>query len=249
MTHALLALLIFFHLIFLLAIKFKDNSIVDIGWGLGFVLLDIALLANSAKVSIPQLCMSILILAWGLRLSGYIFWRKIGKPEDFRYAAWRKNWGKSFLWRSYLQIFMLQMVLLSIIALPLFLLAHGDYTLNTFTFTGSTLAIFGLSIEVAADWQMQNFKQSAKGGIMKEGLWRYSRHPNYFGEALFWWGIAIIAYLPTNYGLEIISPLIITILVRYISGVPMLEEKYKNNAEFQAYATKTSVFIPWLPKK
>ena len=96
---------------------------------------------------------------------------------------------------------------------------------------------------------MYIFKQSAKSGIMTCGLWRYSRHPNYFGEALFWWGIAIIAYLATNYYLAIISPLLITLLLRYISGVPMLEEKYKNNPEFQEYASKTSVFIPWLPKK
>jgi steroid 5-alpha reductase family enzyme len=249
MTHALLALLIFFHLMFLLAIKLKDNSIVDIGWGMGFVLLDIVLLANSTSLSVPQICASMLILAWGIRLSGYILWRKIGKAEDFRYAAWRSSWGKSFLWRSYLQIFILQMLLLIIIATPLFLLAYGDYTLNAFTFIGSTLAILGLALETLSDWQMHVFKQSAKGGIMKEGLWRYSRHPNYFGEALFWWGIAIIAYLPNNYALEVISPLIITILVRYISGVPMLEEKYKNNAEFKSYAAKTSVFIPWLPKK
>jgi steroid 5-alpha reductase family enzyme len=120
---------------------------------------------------------------------------------------------------------------------------------SIFTFLGSGLAILGLLIEVVSDWQMLVFKQSAKGGIMKDGLWRYSRHPNYFGEALFWWGIAIIAYLPTNYGLEVISPLIITILLRYISGVPMLEEKYKNNPAFQAYALKTSIFILLPPKK
>jgi steroid 5-alpha reductase family enzyme len=191
----------------------------------------------------------VLILTWGIRLSGYILWRKIGKPEDFRYAAWRKSWGKSFFWRSYLQIFMLQMILLAIIATPIFLLFNANYDVSIYTFIGSAIAICGLLIEIISDWQMLSFKKSAKGGIMQEGLWRYSRHPNYFGEALFWWGIAIIAYLPNNYGLEVISPLIITILVRYISGVPMLEEKYKNNAEFQNYAAKTSIFIPWPSKK
>lgn len=249
MIYSLLALVIFFHLVFLLAIKLKDNSIVDIAWGLGFVIIDVMLLATNKTFNISQVVASMLILIWGLRLSGYIFWRKIGKPEDFRYAAWRKSWGDNLILISYFRIFWLQMLFLIIIAEPLFLLSRNAHYSSLLVAIGVFISLAGLAIEIISDYQMFVFKKSANGGIMTAGLWRYSRHPNYFGEALFWWGIALIAYCPSNYGLELVSPLVITLLLRYVSGVPMLEEKYKNNAQFQAYASKTSIFIPCLPKK
>jgi steroid 5-alpha reductase family enzyme len=251
MVLAFINLLIFIHLLFLLAVKIKNNGIVDIGWGIGFIIIDISLLVSSTSYNWPQLIISSLIIFWALRLSLHILRRSIGKPEDFRYANWRKNWGKSVIWRSYLQVFLLQMVFLLVIAIPMFLVWGTQQNFSHINLIGCLIAFLGLAIESISDYQMFLFKQSIanKGLIMQSGLWRYSRHPNYFGEALFWWGIAFIAYAPGNHFLAFISPIVITILVRYISGVPMLEEKYKNNIEFDIYKSKTSPFILWFPKK
>jgi steroid 5-alpha reductase family enzyme len=247
MLFSLICLLIFFHLLFILALILKDNSIVDIGWGLGFVLIDLTLWYQSHQHTLPQLLITIFILLWGLRLSSYIFMRKIGKPEDFRYQQWRHSWGKYFVIRSYFQIFVLQMLLMLPIALPLFLVFNKSAEFNLFTILGLIIALVGLGIEAISDRQMALFKSEPNnhGKIIQSGLWKYSRHPNYFGEATFWWGIACITFPIANHFLWIISPLVITILVRYISGVPMLEKKYQSNPEFQAYAAKTSCFIPW----
>jgi steroid 5-alpha reductase family enzyme len=247
MLLTLVSLFIFFHLLFILALILKDNSIVDIGWGLGFVLIALTLWYQSHQHTLPQLLITILILLWGLRLSGYIFMRKLGKPEDFRYQQWRHSWGKYFVIRSYFQIFILQMLLMLMVALPLFLVFNQSAEFNLFSGLGLSIALLGLSIEVLSDRQMTLFKSDPNnhGKIIQSGLWHYSRHPNYFGEATFWWGIACITFPCAHHFLWLISPVAITVLVRYISGVPMLEKKYENNKEFQAYAAKTSCFIPW----
>jgi steroid 5-alpha reductase family enzyme len=201
--------------------------------------------------SVPQLIISALILLWGLRLSLYIFFRKRGKPEDFRYQQWRSQWGRYFVVRTWAHVFMLQMIFLFVIATPLFLSANQFASVSIYTLVGALIAISGLSIETISDWQMAQFKKQHKnhGKIIQSGLWRYSRHPNYFGEAVFWWGIAVIVYPFTQHLLWLMSPLLITLLVRYVSGVPMLEQKYKDNKEFQAYAARTSCFILWFNKK
>ncbi len=251
MLTPILLLIIYLHLIFLLAIRLKDNSIADIGWGFGFIIIDISLLLQQHTYQVPQLLASLLILIWGIRLSLYLWLRKRGQPEDFRYQQWRKRWGRFFFVRSYLQIYWLQMLLTCVIALPLFLLYHQQEAASIFTYLGALIAITGFVFESVSDYQLAQFKKNSahKGQLIESGLWRYSRHPNYFGEALFWWGISVICAPLTHNGLWLISPIVITVLVRYISGVPMLEQKYANNLSFQNYAAKTSCFIPWWPKK
>jgi steroid 5-alpha reductase family enzyme len=251
MLFAVLILLLFFHLLFVWALIARDNSIADIGWGLGFVLVDLTLWSQSNFHSLPQLIMSILIVIWGVRLSSYIFLRKWGKPEDFRYQQWRVSWGKYFIIRSYFQIFLLQMSLLLLIALPLFLVFNQAATPTVFTIIGASIALAGLVIEIISDWQMAQFKKNPlnHGKIIQTGLWNYSRHPNYFGEATFWWGIAGITFPIAHHFLWLISPLLITILVRYVSGVPLLEKKYQNHPDFPAYAAQTSCFILWFKRK
>ena len=248
---AIISVLIFFHLLFILALIVHDNSIADVGWGLGFVLIDVVLLFQEHSYSIPQLVVSGLILVWGLRLSSYIFLRKKGAPEDFRYKSWRKQWGNYFILRTWAQVFMLQMFFLLVIATPLFLAATTFLLPSIFTALGAIIALFGLTIETISDVQMIRFKKQLtnKGKIIQTGLWRYSRHPNYFGESVFWWGIAVIVFPFQPHFLSVISPVLITFLVRYVSGVPMLEKKYKDNKEFQAYAARTSCFILWFNKR
>ena len=250
MLLAFINLFMFINVVFIIALRLKNNGIVDVAWGIGFIVVAASLLVSSKSYNPSQLLISSFILLWGMRLSIHILMRSLGKPEDFRYANWRKAWGATIIWRSYLQVFMLQMFFLLIIASPMFLVINSDQNFTYVNLLGCLIALAGLLFESIADYQMVAFKKSPqnKGKIMRYGLWRYSRHPNYFGEALFWWGIAFIAYSSGNYYIEFISPIVITILVRYISGVPMLEVKYENNPEYIEYKNTTSPFIPWMHK-
>ena len=230
------------------SIVLQDASIVDIAWGLGFILIAIICNlyagSNSVVFAISSLC-----TIWGLRLSWHIYERKKKRPgEDFRYAAWRKNWGKNFWWRSYLQVFALQGFLMVVIALPLIWVTYME-PLNTslYTVLGALVWLLGFAFEGIADRQLQAFKNgTSKKHILTTGLWKYSRHPNYFGEVVQWWGIWIMALTAVGSFWTIVSPLTITLLIRFVSGVPMLEKKYARDAEFQEYAEKTNVFVPWV---
>ncbi|MDF1761585.1 MAG: DUF1295 domain-containing protein [Coxiellaceae bacterium] len=251
MWQSIVLVIIYFHLLFIVALLLKDNSIADIGWGIGFIIFSAALAYQYHINNTAQWITLILVILWGVRLSIHIFLRKLGAGEDFRYKQWRDTWGKHFIWRSYLQVFILQMILMLIISLPivmLFCYSSFSYALCT---VGTLISFAGLMMETVADWQLICFKknQMNKGKIIKTGLWKYSRHPNYFGEACFWWGVGVIA-LGSQYGYwGLIGPVIITVLLRYVSGVPMLECKYKDNVEFQQYANNTPIFIPFIKSR
>ena len=241
----------FFMLVFGYSIYRKDNSVADIGWGLGFIILALTALRLSGIYGARQIIVTLMVIAWGVRLAGQIFLRNLGKDEDFRYKAWRDKWGKSVFLRSFLQVYVLQWVFLVIIALPVFWInASQGRGLNLLDLAGVIVWGFGFLFEGISDWQLYSFKKNPinKGKIMDKGLWSYSRHPNYFGEALLWWGIFLMA-LNHELGLvTIIGPLLIGYLLLKVSGVPLLEKKYKNDAAYQEYARKTSVFVPWKKK-
>jgi steroid 5-alpha reductase family enzyme len=249
---AAITIFIYMVIFYLIAQSVKNNSIVDIGWGLGFVFTTLVLIFSSEKIYPSMLIMSLMILIWGIRLSFYIYIRNHGKPEDFRYANWRKEWGSRQPWIAFYKVFMLQGAIMWIVALPVILVFVRHNNLPAFLgIVGISIFLFGLVFEGSADAQMKRFKAdpSNKGRIITSGLWKYTRHPNYFGEALLWWGIGIYGFSVSGYWYCFISPVLITIMLRYVSGVPMLEEKYKNREDFRAYASKTSVFIPFLGKK
>ena len=237
---------------FVLALLRKDNSLADVAWGLGFVLLAGLTLGLRHEYAARQILVSTLVLVWGVRLAGHVFGRNRKRGEDWRYAAWRARWGKWFGLRSYLQVFLLQGLFLLVISytvmainsLPKKGFGWGDLA-------GGMLWLLGFLFEVVADRQLARLKREPgnRGRIMTAGLWRYSRHPNYFGEALMWWGICVLALTAGSGWAALASPLLITFLLRFVSGVPMLERKYGGNAEFQAYARRTNAFIPWFPKK
>lgn len=238
---------------FVIAVLKKDNSIADVAWGLGFMLLAWFTYFYTDAETIRQLVMNVCISAWAIRLSGYIYQRNALKAgEDFRYAAWRKDWGKNWLWRSYLQVFLLQGFFMLLIVLPVLIAANS--TQNSWNYI-NTLGLFvftaGFLFEAIADFQLAHFKADVqnKGKIMTTGLWHYTRHPNYFGEAVLWWGIFLMVVPVENWYWALISPVLITYLLTRVSGVPMLENKYRNNPQFAAYAKQTSAFIPWWPKK
>ncbi|MBN2260557.1 MAG: DUF1295 domain-containing protein [Clostridiales bacterium] len=242
----------YFIIFFIWATIIKNNSIVDFGWGLGFVIIAIYSYLRSASYNLSATLVTLLIAIWGIRLTYHIFKRNWGKAEDFRYANWRKEWGKYVLIRGFFQIFILQGLLMFSIVFPAIILnSYADPNLNSFGILGLLVWIIGYLFESIGDSQMRNFKKNPdnKGKIIRTGLWKYTRHPNYFGEATMWWGIFIIVFSSTQNLITIASPILITFLLLYVSGVPLLEKKYKNNPDFQAYAKITSKFIPLPPKK
>ncbi len=231
---------------FLLALVLKNNSIIDIFWGPGFSIIAVFLLFPFDSYGFAQLLFTALLTLWAARLSLHIFLRNRGKAEDFRYAYWRKTW-KHFIVRSYFQVFMLQGFLMLVIALPVIAFLTGSFfEITGFSWVGSIVFLTGFLMESTADYQLKIFRQNAenKGNIIRTGLWNYSRHPNYFGEALLWWGLWIYSVHGTPWYITIISPVAITLLVRFVSGVPMLENKYRMHPEWADYCSKTPVFIP-----
>jgi len=250
---AIIVLLIFMSLVFCLAMAVRDNSIVDIAYGLAFLLVGWSAYVSDGSGHARQLLLLALVTIWGLRLATHIFLRKLGEEgEDFRYRQWREAWGKTFIWRSFLQIFMLQGSVVFLVALPLLLVINepgGELTL--FDLLGTLIWLIGFSFESIGDWQLLRFKENPvnKGQVIQTGLWRYTRHPNYFGEAALWWGIFLIALSSPQGFIGVISPVLIGFLLLKVSGIPMLEAKYSGNAEFQKYKERTNGFFPWWPKE
>jgi steroid 5-alpha reductase family enzyme len=243
---------IYMTIFFIAAQMKKDNSIVDMGWGFGFVVIAVYTLIASSNYSVSSIIVTLLVCIWGIRLTYHIFKRNAGKPEDYRYAKWRKEWGKWLVPRAFLQIFMLQGALMLVIAYPVIMNnASNKVGFGALETVGLAIWIVGFIFESLGDKQLKDFiaKRKNKALVMKEGLWKYTRHPNYFGEVTMWWGIFLISLSSPSGIYGIISPITITFLILYVSGVPLLEKRYKDNEDFQAYAKITSKFIPWFPKE
>jgi steroid 5-alpha reductase family enzyme len=249
---AALTVLLYMTAVFLLALWRKDNSIADVAWGPGFIFVALSTLILSGSFSTRQLIASGLVLIWGLRLSIRIYLRNRGKGEDERYRKWREEWGKSFIIRSYFQVFLLQGgVLLLNITPVLFINTYAAGNPGFLDLLGVLVWILGFGFESVADRQLDRFIKNPdnRGKIMDLGLWRYSRHPNYFGEVTMWWGIYILA-LSVPWGwVSIIGPLTISYIILFVSGVPMTEKFMKDDPAFADYKRRTSAFIPWFPRK
>lgn len=235
---------------FVISVVTQRNDVADIAWGLGFVLL--AWVSQFlSEYSLKAFLVNGLVTVWGLRLAVHIYYRLQTKPEDARYHQWRKRWRWFYL-RSFVQVYLLQGVLLYLIALPVIAINHSAST--TFGFIELVgLFIWGLGFyfESVGDRQLKNFltQPGNKGKIMDQGLWRYSRHPNYFGEVTQWWGIFLIALSIPGLVFTIVGPLTITVLILFVSGIPLLEKKYAGKPQYEEYKQQTSVFIPLPPRK
>ncbi|MEM9918047.1 MAG: DUF1295 domain-containing protein [Bacteroidota bacterium] len=240
-------LLLFFYatLWFIIAQWRKNNSLADVAWGLGFVVLSLYLWGFDPGFQRGLLTSFVTI--WGLRLSIHIFNRNMKKAEDWRYVNMRQKWGQRQYLMAYLQVFILQGTLLWIIAIPIFLPSPSDgYSLSIVQIIGTAFWLVGFLWESIADWQLYQFKKDGKnkGKLMTQGLWAYSRHPNYFGEIVLWWGIFLFVLPWENSWLAVLSPLMITFLLTRVSGVPMLEAKYKEHKAYKAYIASTNALIP-----
>jgi steroid 5-alpha reductase family enzyme len=237
--------------VWLISLPLKDVSIVDIAWGLGFVLITwTTFLAGTPSES--DLLLPLLATVWGLRLSGYLVWRNIGKPEDYRYREMRNHRPRSFPMRSLLTIFALQGVLMWIIALPLQTVHSSGNASFVLTLIGVLLWVTGFVFESVGDWQLARFKADPgnSGRVMDRGLWRYTRHPNYFGDFLVWWGFYSLALASGAAWWSIVGPIIMSVLLIRVSGVTLLEKSLKRRKRgYTDYVSRTNAFFPWWPRQ
>ncbi len=247
-------------IVFLVAQLRRDNSIMDIVYGPLFALGAWGTLIITGSYPPVAVLIACLTTLWATRLALRIGRKNWGKPEDIRYRTWREAWMQKgygyFLRRSYLQINLLQGLVVIVVSLPFIIaLSTPGASGSIHTILGLGIMLFGLTYESIADWQLDRFIARKKAGtesavLMTRGLFHYSRRPNYFGEALIWWGMAVITY-PLPYGaLAFLSPLLITYILTRVTG-PMLEKIFleKNQTEYQAYMATTSYFIPWRTKR
>jgi steroid 5-alpha reductase family enzyme len=252
-SYAALLLAMFMSCMFIVGLRLRDNSLIDIAYGPAFLFAcwGAWYFSEEAALHFRPLLLLGLITLWGLRLGLHIGLRHRGQGEDFRYRKFREDWGDSIVWRSFLQIYMLQGTVVLVVASPILLTIDapgGSWAWSDLL--GVLLFFLGFFFEAVSDWQLSVFKKGGanKGKIIMHGLWRYSRHPNYFGEATLWWGIFFIG-LASPLGLYgLISPLTIAFLLLKVSGIPMLEVKYQGNPDFEAYKLRTNAFFPWFEK-
>lgn len=228
-------------------------DVVDSAWGLGFVLVGWISLGLRAHYGSLQVVSTLLVSVWGLRLFAHIGnrnWRK--SEDDHRYQELRQKWGAPWKRKAYTNVFLLQGALLLVVSLPMTAIAWADNVgLNTGIWVGWAIWLLGICFEALADDQLRRFiKQRPKGShnIMDRGLWRYSRHPNYFGEVTTWWGAAIVAISAGEWW-GLFGAVVITILVTKVSGIPPLEKHYEGNTDYERYRARTSVLVPWSPKR
>ncbi|HOO43758.1 MAG TPA: DUF1295 domain-containing protein, partial [Bacillota bacterium] len=191
MWQAALIVFAYFLVFFILGTILKNNSIVDIGWGLGFVVTAWILFFLSKDYSLGKIIVNVLVSLWGLRLFYHISRRNIGRPEDFRYQKWRNEWGKYVIPRAFLQVYMLQGVFMFIIGYAVFYANVNGLNMSWWMVIGGIVFLLGYFFEVVGDKQLRNHvsNKENKGKLINTGLWKYTRHPNYFGEALLWWGV------------------------------------------------------------
>jgi steroid 5-alpha reductase family enzyme len=240
-------------LVWVLSLRLRDASIADVAWGLGFVLLAWLYCALSPTLTPRAWLVAGLVTLWGTRLSLHIFRRNHGTGEDPRYQAMRASHGPAFWWRSLFTVFWLQGTLLWFIALPLLVALRAAQPAHLTAIDGLGLVIFavGFGFEVVGDLQLARFKADPRnrGTVLDRGLWRYTRHPNYFGDATLWWGLWIVAASTPGGRLTALSPALMTLLLMRVSGVTLLEKGLKaSKPGYQAYIARTPAFFPWLPR-
>ena len=235
--------------LWLLSLARRDASLVDLLWPLMFVLAS-WIWFEPRDAGALQWWVLALVMAWGLRLHIHLARRNLGHGEDRRYRAMRQRHDPGFWWKSLFMVFLLQGVLAWVASLVILGALASPRGLGAIELAGLALALAGLVFEAVADWQLSVFKAGREnaGRVMDRGLWRYSRHPNYFGDCLFWWGLALIA-VAAGHGWALVSPLLMTVLLVKVSGVSLLESDIaERRPAYRDYIRRTPAFIPGLPR-
>lgn len=242
-------------LFWVLSVPLRNVAVVDVAWGLGFVMVALSAAWVSPGNGINHWLLPALVGIWGCRLSGYLAWRNHGKPEDKRYQAMRDYRGPSFVWSSLYIVFGLQAVILWIVSLPVQLgILRAAASWHPLHLIGIVFWLTGVLFETVGDWQLARFlaDPDSKGKVMDRGLWHYTRHPNYFGDFLVWWGFYFIALAGVGELVwwTIIGPLLMSFFLMRVSGVLMLEAGLKQTrAGYAEYIRRTNGFFPWRPKR
>lgn len=234
-----------------LSVIIKRNDIADVAWGLGFVTLAMLLALRVSIFDVKTDIVLSIVIIWGVRLATHIALRHRGKPEDKRYQLMSEGWKLKHL-QAYVSIFLSQGFFLLLVATPIILFFSGHATTITwYNIIGLFIWIYGFLFEAIGDYQLTQFITDPlnKGKIMRYGLWKYTRHPNYFGEISSWWGFYIFTLFTPFWYVGIIGPITITFLIIGVSGIPMLEKHYEGNKEYDEYKKTTSAFFPLLPKE
>lgn len=241
-----------FTLLWLASLAVSNSSIVDMWWGPGILLIGIAYALTTDGDGGRVRVVLALLAIWAIRLAWHIGERNIGHGEDFRYAKWRRERGASWWWFSYFKVFLLQAVIAWIVATPLYyaISAPSPAALTGWDIAAVVVFGIGLMFEAVGDAQLRRFKrnQANRGHVLDTGLWRYTRHPNYFGDALLWWGFGLFS-VAAGHPIGLIGPAIMTYLLIRVSGVALLEKTlHETKPEYASYVARTSAFFPMPPK-
>lgn len=238
-------------LLWLLSIVLRDVSIIDVFWGPGFVVIAAATFALLNAPSPRRWLLMAAVSIWGLRLGLHLARRKFGKPEDYRYQAMRERIGPRFWLASLVVVFGLQAIVMNIVALPIVVGLFDDGPFHAIQILGMAVWSIGFSFESIGDWQLERFKSNPDNArkVMDRGLWAYTRHPNYFGDFLVWWGLFLLSLASMDRTWTVISPLLMSFLLLRVSGVTLLERGLRNRRPgYEEYVARTSAFFPWPPR-
>lgn len=247
---SIIGIAIFIHLCFLFALWREDNSIMTAAWPVGLLVIEIISVinyTNDEPLNTGQIVLLLAVMFWSSRLFLHAIIRNVRRGyEDFRYRKVREDTDSGFVLRSYFQFFVVQGIFMLIVGIPLIVSNSDRYQPNNFLLiVGGLVFLAGWIIETIADYQLTQFKQThGTDEVLRTGLWSISRHPNYLGEVLIWWGIGLISF-NVSLWYVLISPIIVTLLLRYVSGVPMLEERYENNQAYENYKSEVPPLFPF----
>jgi len=250
---ALATILALMTLVWVASLVKRDASIVDVFWGLGFGVAGWIYFGARGGSTVRGALAVGLVTVWALRLSGYILWRNWGQGEDYRYQEMRERHRAVFPLWSLFVIFWFQGLLLWVISMPLFQAQHpGPISLTLLDALGLVLFAVGFAFEAGGDWQLARFKADPanQGRVMDRGFWRFTRHPNYFGDAVVWWGFFCFAAATPGGWWTVFSPVLMTVLLMRVSGVALLEKKLRETKPaYRRYVEETSAFFPWPPRR
>ena len=236
--------------LWLVSLLIRNVAIIDIFWSLTILSIGWVYVLESESFATRHLIVLTFLHFWAIRLAFYLGKRNWGQPEDKRYQAMRDARGPGFRWSSLFIVFWLQAVLAWLVSLPLLFIFHANVSIDWLDTIAATLFLIGLFFEVIGDWQMNQFRSDPNnvGQVCDAGLWRYTRHPNYFGEAVLWWGFWFFALARSAPLWSIASPLLITFLLLRVSGARLLEQSLvKEKPSYQDYIRRTPAFVPWIP--
>jgi steroid 5-alpha reductase family enzyme len=250
----LAAILILFSALWAVSLRLENSSVADVAWGPGILVIGLVYYFTSYFTSDGLSLRAHLTLAllaiWAIRLGAHLYFRTRLQGEDFRYVRWREEYEQWWL-VSYFKVFLLQAVVAWIVSLPIYfaIVSVGSPSLTLLDYLGVLLVVSGVVVESLADEQLRRFRADRvnRGKVLDTGLWSYSRHPNYFGEALVWWGFGVIA-VATGGVPGLLGPVVLTYFLIYVSGVALLESSLVEKKGYIQYAGKTPAFVPLPPQ-